>query len=182
MRRQLAAFVALLALGAGYVVAAGGRAGAATECRTAHAHWAVTEASVSVRIAWIDVDLEACTDGAHLRSTTASTDSGMTGPGIAAGFVFRLGSPHRTSFTDNGFGGGSARYAAKGSNMNCINHWVHILCSPTEDYEVIAKVRMASQVYAQPPGSNWWTINGRYFLFVFTARCTNSACDLHFHH
>ena len=182
MRRLLAAFGALLGVVTGCVVAGAEPAGAATECRTAHAHWAVTEGSVSIRIAWIDVDVEACTDGAHLRSTFATTDSGMTGPGIAAGFVFTLHGAHRTSFSDRGFSGGSARYAAKGSNMNCINHWVHILCSPTEDYEVIAKVTMASQLYGRPPGSNWWTINGRYFLFVFTARCTNRACDLHFHH
>jgi hypothetical protein len=159
-----------------------GPAGAATECRTSHVHWAITEGNVSIRIAWIDVDLEACTDGTHLRSTSASTDSGMTNPGIGAGFVFSFGDPHRTAFSDSGFGGGSASYVAKGTNKNCVNHWVHLICSPTEDFRVTAKLTMANGLYVRPPGRNWWTINGRYFLFVFTAKCANSACHLHFTH
>jgi hypothetical protein len=182
MRRVILSALAFGLLAVSVVWGGAPASATSTQCKTSHAHWAVTEGGVSIRIAWIEMYLEACTDGRHLTSTAAWTDSGMTGPGIAAGFVFSLGSPHRTSFSDQGFGGGEAGYTAKGTAKNCANHWVRVFCSPTEDYQVHVHLTMASQLYTHPPGTNWWTINGRYFLFVFTAKCTNDACGLHFHH
>jgi hypothetical protein len=182
--KRIIALVAIAATLLGLSAATGSApAGAATiQCKTSRMHWAVTEGSVSIRIAWIEMYVEACTDGVHLNSTAAWTDSDMTGPGISAGFVFAFGRPHRTSFNDRGRSGGAASYTANGTDKDCASHWVHVFCSPTENFEVQAHLTMANALYVRPPGPSWWTIHGRYFRFVYTARCTNRACALHFHH
>lgn len=153
-------------------------ANASISCVSRTRHWSVEDGSVSVKISWIELSVEVCTDGNSLTSTASSTNYDMTGPGEAAGFVTKVGSAVRTHFTSGGFNGGYVLYTAGATNKDCIPY-ILTFCGITEDFNVAGSATMLSALIAKTDGSTSEVLlHGRVIKFRWGWACTNSACKV----
>lgn len=160
-------------------------AAASTSCFTKSKHYALSDGSISLRVAYTDFSVQVCTNGSEITSTRADTSSDTTGPGDGAGFDVSFHNPVTTTFNSGGpVSAGLAGYTAKGRLRDCIPY-LTVWCSDSEDFAESVRVEMYAYPdripYALPAGSGWFAFKGRWFRVSWGAKCTNSVCGVKFH-
>jgi hypothetical protein len=157
-----------------------GRAAASTTCGSTMKHWAIQEGSVPLKVRWVELRIEVCTDGSELTSSSATSDKDTTGTGTTAGFVVGASDPYRTSFDSGGFGGGSTGFSADGATRDCLPGGITVFCSYTDDWRVNGHVAMLNALNIKASGPSEIAVNRRVFQFTWSAGCTNRACKTRF--
>lgn len=159
------------------VVGFAGPASASVSCGSKTKHWAIRDGSVDIRVGWVELTMEVCTDGNSITQTSASVDGDTTGPGDASGFDLHFGGTFRTSFNSGGFSGGTIGYMSKDTLRDCLPY-ILTFCGSTETYYVHGQATMQSALVTRASSSSDLVVHGRVFKMTWVWKCTNSVCGV----
>jgi hypothetical protein len=175
--RAIPIVISLLAATCAAVTIGAGPASASVSCGSKTRHLSIRDGGVSLRVGWVELTVEVCTDGNSITSSSAAVDGNTTGPGDASGFDLHFGSAGRDYFDGGGFNGGAVGYTTNDSLRDCVPY-VLTFCSNSENYYVHSRVDMLNGLNVRATDSSEMVIHGRVFKWGWWWACTNSACGV----
>jgi hypothetical protein len=147
-------------------------ASAATSCASSTRTYYLSDGSISLRVGWIRINVIACSDGRSLVSSSASTESGETGPGKSTGWEVHFAAPYLTSSTPS-----AANYQANGSLRECLYYHAPI-CSRSEGFRMTGQLRDVTGAIG--PVAYEIRVAGRRYATLYGAVNTTSGGRIRF--